>query len=57
MGSGPLFEGYTMLTYQVTTSMALPAKGSLIFGLTWRWPYQNPEKLKKPNGNLLDLVV
>ena len=41
----------------VCTSMALPAKGSLIFNLTWRWPYQNPKEAKKPNGNLLDLVV
>jgi hypothetical protein len=46
-----------MLTYPVCTSMALPAKDGLIFCFVRKWLNENPEKAKKTDGDLLDLVV
>ena len=46
-----------MLTYRISTSMALLAKGSLIFGLAGKGPGQNPKETKKAKGNLLDFIV
>ena len=37
--------------------MALLAKDGLIFGLTWKWPDQNPKETKKTNGDFLHLVI
>jgi hypothetical protein len=30
---------------------------SLIFGLAWKWPDQNPKKTQKTKGDFLDFVV
>jgi hypothetical protein len=49
--------GYTMLTYQVCTSMALPAKDDLIFGLAGSRLDQNPEEPKKTKGDFLHFFV
>ena len=49
--------GYTMLTYQVCTSMALLAKGSLSFGLARKWSDQNPKEAQKTKGDFLDFIV
>jgi hypothetical protein len=49
--------GYTMLTYQICTSMALPAKDGSILSLAGSRPNQNPKKAKKTKGDFLDFIV
>ena len=49
--------GYTMLTYQICTSMARLVKGGLLFGFAWMWPNQNPKETKKSNSDFLDFII
>lgn len=46
-----------MLTYSLVASSGLLLNDSLIFGVLWKRPDQNPEETKQTHGDFPDFII